>query len=130
MPQENLITQILREKREGKSEVKARIESFGIKNQPRDIHITAENTALRYRDTAMLEEALIRDHITKSNSYYTADFEWLLQEKLNAPFDLFAFTKYPTKLVYSGELKGVPIRITLEFPAVIGHCHYHVFWST
>ena len=130
MPEENLITQILRGKREGISEVKARIASFGIKNQPRSIHITADGTALRYRDTAMLEEALIRDHITKSNSYYTADFEWLLQEKLKAPFDLFAFTEYSTKLVYSGELKGAPIGITLEFPAAIGHCHYHVFWST
>ena len=95
----------------------------------RNIHVIAENTALRYRDTTMLEEALIHNHITKSNSYYTADFEWLLQEKLNAPFDLFAFTEYPKKLVYSGDLRGVPATITLDFPAVIGHCHYHVFWS-
>jgi len=124
---ENLISQILREKREGQA--KATIESFGIKSQPRDIHITAEDMTLRYWDTAETGEAIIHNHIAKSNSYYTADFEWLLQEKLNAPFDLFAFTKYPTKLVYSGDLKGVPIRITLEFPAVIGHCHYHVFWS-
>ena len=194
---ENLISQILREKREG--EAKARIESVGIKStdvwmlgdktyeeakkhilsnpnfvdvtfrgdnvlrgdniigylkhdggvyyfdpvggglpylretlssqRNRNIHITAEDTALRYRDTTMLDEAIISDHIAKSNSYYTADFEWLLQEKLQAPFDLFAFTEYPTKLVYEGELRGGLIRITLEFPAAIGHCHYHVFWS-
>ena len=199
MPEENLITQILREKREGVERGKAKIESVGVTStdvwmlgdktyeeakkhilsnpnfadvtfrgdnvlrgdniigylrhdgivyyfnpvgddlpylgetlspqRNRSIHITAEDSALRYRDTAMLGEAVIRDHITKSNSYYTADFEWLLQEKLNAPFDLFAFTEYPTKVVYSGELKGVPITITLEFPAAIGHCHYHVFWS-
>lgn len=126
---ENLISRILREKREGQGQAKARIASVGVKNQPRAVRITAENTTLRYRDTAMPGEAIIRDHITKSNGYYTADFEWLLQEKLNAPFDLFAFTEYPTKLVYSGDLKGTPITITLEFPVGIGHCHYHVFWT-
>jgi hypothetical protein len=117
---ENLISQILREKREGQGHAT---------NKTRNIHITAENTALRYRDTLVLGEEIIHNHITKSNSYYTADFEWLLQEKLNAPFDLFAFTEYPTKLIYEGDLKGVPITITLDFPAVIGHCHYHVFWN-
>lgn len=119
---ENLISQILREKREEQGQAK-------VVNTPRDIHTTAEDTALRYMDTAVPGEEIIHNHITKSNSYYTADFEWLLQEKLNAPFDLFAFTEYPTKLVYEGELRGVLIRITLEFPAAIGHCHYHVFWS-
>ena len=119
---ENLISQLLREKREGQRQSKNA-------SNPRNIHITAENTALRYRDTAVPGEEIVHNHITKSNRYYTADFEWLLQEKLNAPFDLFAFTEYPTKLVYEGKLKGVPITITLEFPVAIGHCHYHVFWS-
>lgn len=119
---ENLITQILREKREGEGQAK-------VANNPKDIHVTVEDANLRYSDSATGEDTLLPGYITKSNSYYTADFEWLLQEKLNAPFDLFAFTEHPTMLVYSGDLRGEPIRITLEFPAAIGHCHYHVFWS-
>jgi len=125
---DNLISRILREKREkaGKREHKAEDTQS---DTARTITVTAEGTTLRYYDSAVRSEEIITDHITKSDSNYTAEFEWLLQDKLHAPFDLFAFEKYPTKLVYRGVLDDVPTIITLKFPAGITHCHYHAMWS-
>ncbi|MCW3130651.1 MAG: class I SAM-dependent methyltransferase [Methanophagales archaeon] len=125
---DNLISRILREKREKAKEKEHKAEGT-LSDATRTITVTAEGTTLRYYDSATHHEEIITDHITKSDSNYTAEFEWLLQDKLHAPFDLFAFEKYPTKLVYRGDLNGVPTTITLQFPAGITHCHYHVMWS-
>ena len=123
---ENLILRILREMREGTEERKAEATHSGT---PRTITVTAEGTTLKYYDSATRTKAVITGHVIKSDNNYTAEFEWLLRDKLHAPFDLFAFEKYPTKLVYTGDLNGVPTTITLQFPAGITHCHYHVSWS-
>ena len=124
---DNLISRILREKREevGNREHKTEATRSGV---ARTITVTAEDTTLKYYDSATHQEEIVKGHVTKSDNTYTAEFEWLLQDKLHAPFDLFAFMKYPTKLVYTGDLNGVPTTITLSFPAGITHCHYHVMW--
>ena len=125
---DNLISRILQAKREeaGKREHKTEATRSGV---ARTITVTAEDTTLKYYDSATHQEEIVKGHVTKSDNTYTAEFEWLLQDKLHAPFDLFAFMKYPTKLVYTGDLNGVPTTITLQFPAGITHCHYHVTWS-
>jgi len=124
---DNLISRILREKREeaGKREHKTEATRS---NAVRSITVIVEGTTLRYYDSATHQEEIVKGHVIKNDNAYTAEFEWLLQDKLHAPFDLFAFEKYPTKLVYEGDLNGVPTTITLKFPAGITHCHYHVMW--
>ena len=125
----NLISRILQKKREEAG--KQRHKTEGTRSGTvRTITVTAEGTTLRYYDSATRSEEIITDHITKSDNNYTAEFEWLLQDKLHAPFDLLVFEKYPTKLVYRGDLNGVPTTITLQFPAGITHCHYHVTWGS
>ena len=123
---ENLISRILREMREGTEERKTEPPHSST---VRTITVTAEGTTLKYYDSATHTKAVITGYVTKSDNNYTAEFEWLLRDKLQAPFDLFAFEKHPTKLVYTGDLNGVPTTITLQFPAGITHCHYHVSWS-
>ena len=46
----------------------------------------------------------------------------------NWPFDLYQFNEYEKKLVYNGEMGGVPTKIIFELPYAISHCHEHV-WS-
>ena len=126
---DNLISRILQAKREeaGKQEHKTE----GTRSSAvRTITVTVEGTTLKYYDSATHQEEVVEEHVTKTDNTYTAEFEWLLRDKLQAPFDLLAFMKYQTKLVYKGDLNGVPTTITLRFPAGITHCHYHVTWGS
>ena len=54
----------------------------------------------------------------------TADFTKLLR---GYDFDLYGFKQARTKLVYKGNIDGVPTVLSFEFPYSIGHCHYHVW---
>ncbi len=56
--------------------------------------------------------------------------EWLLMPILERGIDLYNF-KYLTDkiLVYEGEAKGTPIKITFKFSKPITHCHYHIWYK-
>jgi regulatory protein YycI of two-component signal transduction system YycFG len=63
----------------------------------------------------------IRGASYATNSY---DMHFLLG---NWPFDLYQFKKEEKKLVYEGEIDGVPTKIVFEFPYSLSHCHEHVW---
>ena len=60
---------------------------------------------------------------------YYAQFEWLLRP-LGLDFIDDNFQESETGLSWQGSINGIPISITLSFPASIGHCHAHAWWTT
>lgn len=72
----------------------------------------------------------IHDAITLSGEdEYRARFEWLLKP-LGLDFIYGDFKESEKGLSWESSIQGIPISITLSFPASIGHCHAHVWWST
>ena len=68
----------------------------------------------------------MHDAVSKRGSSYTAEFEWLLQ---HLDFDLMEFEELDKELRIQRTVDGVPTEFSLVFPAKVGHCHYHVWWS-
>ena len=69
----------------------------------------------------------IHDAISKSGNRYTARFEWL---ELPKGFDLLNFDKISDdELKGETEINGIPVTLTLSFPAPIGNCHWHAWWT-
>jgi len=66
--------------------------------------------------------------ITKSDDSYRATFLWLLRP-LELSFIKNNFKEFKEGLSWEGTINGVSTSITLEFPASIGHCHGHVWWT-
>jgi hypothetical protein len=70
----------------------------------------------------------VHDAITKSDGKYRATFKWLLTP-LGLSFIKDNFEESEKGLSWEGTINGVSTSITLEFPASIGHCHGHVWWT-
>ena len=69
----------------------------------------------------------IYDAVSRTGDRYTARFEWL---ELPRGFDLLNFDKVSEdKLNGETEVNDIPVTLTLLFPAPIGNCHWHVWWS-
>lgn len=65
----------------------------------------------------------------RAGSEYYAQFEWLLKP-LGLDFIDDNFKESERGLSWESSIQGIPISITLSFPASIDHCHAHVWWST
>ena len=66
--------------------------------------------------------------IRESDGEYYATFKWLLTP-LGLSFIKDNFEESEKGLSWEGTINGVSTSITLEFPASIGHCHGHVWWT-
>ena len=70
----------------------------------------------------------IHGAIRESDGEYYATFKWLLSP-LGLSFIKDNFEESEKGLSWEGTINGVSTSIALEFPASIGHCHGHVWWT-
>lgn len=95
-------------------------------------HVSASGYTFAFDSTAksIVVRCDIHDAISGDRGRYTARFEWLKLLELPEGFDLLNFGKISEDaLKGETEINGIPVTLTLLFPAPIGNCHWHVWWS-